>query len=97
MNGPSSSVAGQSLVYTITVTNNGPSDATSVSVADVTPTGLVFNGNTGACLTVYPCALGTIASGSSKIITTTMLVPSGFVDPSVSNTVTVSSATGDPD
>ena len=38
--GPASIVAGNNLVYTITVTNTGPSDAAGVVVSDATPTGL---------------------------------------------------------
>src|SRR5207248_6781008 len=58
--GPASSTAGSPLVYTITITNNGPSDATSVSVADPTPAGTSFVSNSGACTTTFPCALGTM-------------------------------------
>ena len=49
---------GNPLVYTITVTNTGPSDAAGVVVSDATPTGLVFVSNTGDCTTAFPCALG---------------------------------------
>src|SRR6185436_15097675 len=83
---------GPNLVYTVTVTNNGPSNAASVSVADVTPAGLTFVSNTGACTTAYPCALGTIAPGAPAVITTTMTVSAGFAGASASNTATVTSA-----
>ncbi len=45
--GPASIVAGNNLIYTITVTNTGPSDAAGVVVNDATPTGLAFVSNTG--------------------------------------------------
>ena len=96
MTGPSSAAAGSNLVYTVTVTNNGPSDAANVGVADLTPAGLTFVSNSGACATPYPCSLGTIAPGASAVVTTTMAVTAGFVGPSVSNTATVTSATSDP-
>ena len=56
--GPASVVPGTTVVYTITVTNAGPSDAASVEVTDATPTGLTLVSNTGACTTAFPCALG---------------------------------------
>ena len=40
--GPANAVAGTNIVYTITVTNAGPSDATGVTLADPTPPGLTF-------------------------------------------------------
>jgi uncharacterized repeat protein (TIGR01451 family) len=56
---------GQNLVYTITVTNNGPSTADAVMVTNPTPTGLTFLSNAGACTTVFPCNLGSIPSGAA--------------------------------
>jgi uncharacterized repeat protein (TIGR01451 family) len=95
--GPASVVPGTSLVYTITVTNTGPSDAAGVSVADVTPAGLTFAANTGACVTAFPCGLGTIAAGASQVITTTFSVPSGYAGANpIVDAATVSAATGDP-
>ena len=69
--GPASIVAGNPLVYTITVTNSGPSDATGVVVSDTTPPGLVFGSNTGDCTTVFPCALGVVPAGATRTITAT--------------------------
>ncbi len=45
--GPATAVPGTNVVYTITVTNSGPSDAAGVVVGDATPTGLTFVSNTG--------------------------------------------------
>ena len=56
--GPASAAPGDTLVYTIVVTNNGPSDAVNVVVDDPMPGGITFVGNAGACTTPYPCALG---------------------------------------
>lgn len=91
--GPASSSAGSPLVYTITVTNNGPSDAAAVSVADPTPAGTSFVSNNGACITPFPCSLGTMTPGQTKTITSTFTTPANFAGTSVANTATVSSST----
>ena len=54
-------VPGNPLVYTITVTNTGPSDAANVVVRDPTPPGLTWVSTTGACTTPFPCTLGVAA------------------------------------
>ncbi len=94
--GPPSVTAGQNIVYTVVVTNNGPSPATGTVVSDPTPVGIAFISNTGACTTTYPCSLGTLNAGQSVTITSTYNVPSSYSGPSVSNTATVSSAVNDP-
>jgi len=95
--GPASSTAGSPLIYTITVTNNGPSDAAAVSVTDPTPAGTSFVSNNGACITAFPCALGTMTAGQTKTITSTFTTPANFTGTSLANTATVSSAvTPDP-
>ncbi len=95
--GPASIVAGNSLAYTITVTNAGPSNAVGVNVTDPTPTGLSFASNSGACTTVFPCALGTLAPGATRTITATYTVPPAYTTPDpIVNTASVSSSTPDP-
>src|SRR4029077_3170893 len=64
--GPASVVAGTNVVYTITVTNIGPSDAAGVVVSDATPANLVFLSTTGACDTAFPCALGVVPAGGTR-------------------------------
>ena len=78
--GPASLVPGTNVVYTITVTNAGPSDAASVVVTDTTPAGLTFVSNAGDCLTAFPCALGTVPAGATRVITTTFAVPASLHD-----------------
>ena len=95
--GPSSVTPGTTIAYALTVTNHGPHEASGVSVADVTPAGLTFVSNTGACTTPFPCALGTLPAGQSVAIVATFTVPAGYTTPSpIVNIATVSSPATDP-
>lgn len=87
-------VGGQSATYTITVINNGPSQATGVTVNDIAPPAFTFVSNTGGCTTAFPCNLGTLSKGQSVTIQATFTVPANFQG--TSNTATVSSSTPDP-
>ncbi len=64
--------AGNNVTYTITVYNDGPSDATGVSLSDVVPAGTSFvsasNGGTNTAGTVT-WSLGTIAANANKAVT----------------------------
>ena len=92
--GPANAVAGTNVVYSITVTNAGPSDATGVTLADPTPPGLTFVSNAGDCTIAFPCDLGTLPPAATRTITATFAVPSGYTTPNpIVNTATVSSAT----
>jgi uncharacterized repeat protein (TIGR01451 family) len=88
-------VAGQTANFTITVTNNGPSDAASVTVSDPAPAGTTFSSNSGGCTTAFPCALGTLTPGQSVTINSAFALPSNATG-TVTNTATVGSATNDP-
>ena len=91
---PDPVVAGQTLTYTLVVTNNGPSTATGVTVNDPLPANLTFVSGSSSRGTVsqsngtVTANVGTLASGASATIT---LV--GTVSPtargSLSNTATV--------
>jgi uncharacterized repeat protein (TIGR01451 family) len=93
--GPNGVTAGQNVVYTVQVTNNGPSSANGVVVSDPTPANLTFVSNSGACTSVYPCSLGTLTSGQSATITSTYSTSPSFAG-NVTNTASVSSSTVDP-
>jgi uncharacterized repeat protein (TIGR01451 family) len=96
--GPARVTPGTHLVYAITVTNSGTLDATNVTVTDPTPAGLTFVGNAGACTTPFPCSLGTIPAGDSRLIATAFFVPSGYSGPNpVANTATVTTGLADED
>ncbi|MVT09091.1 Ig-like domain-containing protein, partial [Chitinophaga tropicalis] len=98
---------GEAVVYTITVTNNGPSDATNVNVQDAAPAGTSISAWTATVTT------GTVTlpanSGTSNLNQTISTLPNGAVvtyevtvqtpanyTGSLSNTATVTSGTSDP-
>src|SRR5262249_58961944 len=95
--GPASVVPGNNAVYTITVTNAGPSTAQNVAGSDPTPPGLTFVSNTGDCTTAFPCALGALAPNETRTITSTFTVPLGYTTPNpIAQTASVTSTTPDP-
>jgi uncharacterized repeat protein (TIGR01451 family) len=94
------------VAYNVTVTNNGPSDAATVTMSDATPAGTTFVSNTQtsgpafACTNpaaggtgTITCTIGTLAAGASanfKLV----FQPTGSGQ--TTNTATVSSPTLDP-
>ncbi|MEW6682907.1 MAG: DUF11 domain-containing protein [Nitrospirota bacterium] len=100
--GPSTGIVGQSISYTIVVSNAGPSAATGVSVTDNLPAGVTYGSaswtgaSTGTCTFASPtvtCSIGTLASGASVTITITV---TPTVNGTLNNSATVSSPTWDP-
>lgn len=95
MTGPASVIAGGNAVYSVVVTNLGPSNAQAVTMSDVATGATVSSVGTtqGACTTVgtsITCNLGPVAAGNSVTVTVT-LKPTA----QVSNQASVQSA-GDP-
>ena len=73
---PDPGAIAEPLVYTLTVTNNGPSAATGVQITDNLPVGVVLTtppipSQGGTCVGTGPvvCHLGTLASGASATVT----------------------------
>ncbi len=88
---------GSNVVYQVQVQNLGPNTATTVNVTGATPPGLTFVSNTGDCTTTYPCALGSLTNGQSKVFTSTYLVPANYTPPTaVLRVVNVTSGVSDP-
>jgi uncharacterized repeat protein (TIGR01451 family) len=93
---------GQPLLYTLQVTNNGPSDATGVTVVDNLPATASFvsvNTSQGACSQangVVTCLLGDMVAGSGPVTIEIGVVP---VEPDTTlvNTANVTAAEFDPE
>ncbi|WP_428229029.1 gliding motility-associated C-terminal domain-containing protein [Flavobacterium sp.] len=98
---------GQDVVYLITVTNDGPSDAAAVNIVDNAPVGTTISNWTSvpAAGVTYPNASGTgdlnetlvtLANGATATYEVTVQTPGDFTGTLV-NSVTATSTTSDPD
>jgi uncharacterized repeat protein (TIGR01451 family) len=71
---------GANVIYTVTATNNGPSDAHSVTVTDVLPNGLTFVAATPSAGSYAPgtgaWVIGTVADGATETLSITATVNS---------------------
>jgi len=95
---PTLATSGESLTYTIEVMNSGPSDALNVVITEVYHANFVFSSSTPSPdrRTTNQWTFASIAAGDTETISIT-----GVVDPStlesLSNTVSLTSDTADPD
>ena len=86
--------AGNLLIYTLAVTNNGPSDATGVTVSDPIPAGTTFvsatttQGTVGVASNILTANLGSLANGANATVTVTVRVDSNRTT-GLNNTATV--------
>src|SRR6185369_8122862 len=105
----SSASSGHQLLYAITVTNAGPSDAAAVTLTDDTPANTTFhsfgqldgpvfnctNPNEGETGTTT-CTVTTLARGETAIFVATYVVDTVANGTIISNTASVASTTADP-
>ena len=97
---------GGTLVYTVTVTNQGPFQASAVTLLDPLPAQSIFlsMNSCGASCTAPPlaqtgtiqCSFGNMASGASATVNFTVRISIPPVPASVTNTAVVSSPNFDP-
>ena len=92
--------AGQQLTYTLTATNNGPSNATGVSIVDTLPASTAYysaSGQSSATIVDQTLTLniGNLAVGASSTITVVVAVASTATG-TITNTATVSGNQSDP-
>ncbi|MGB5553485.1 MAG: hypothetical protein WBM83_02420, partial [Flavobacteriaceae bacterium] len=96
-----SPIEGNTIVFTLSVTNNGPDDVLNVEVTDVIPNGLTFTGSgntSGGSINSYNNAnglwsIGDLTNGSVASIDISATVNSGTAATIITNTTT--SATAD--
>ena len=71
-------VNGQTINYTITVTNYGPDDATNVIINEILPTSLIYINSSGTQGTYNPISgvwdVGSLVNGSSAVLVITVRV-----------------------
>jgi len=86
---------GDQLAYTLKATNNGPSDATGVTVVDAIPAGVTFvsatatQGSASVTSGVLTASLGNLASGDSASVTI-LVTANSDVTGTIVNTAVVS-------
>jgi uncharacterized repeat protein (TIGR01451 family) len=96
---PDPAFAGESLTYSITVVNDGPSAASGVTVRDALPPGVTYAGGPGFCSAtpsgVLTCTIGTLAAAAQTSFNITVDIAPNLVylnggPKTITNSATVS-------
>ena len=97
---PDPVIVGNNLTYTITVTNNGPLDATGVTLNDTLPAGVTFvsapatQGMCSESAGTVTCTFGNVINGATATVT---IVVTATAVGQISNTASVTGTETDPD
>jgi uncharacterized repeat protein (TIGR01451 family) len=90
---------GRNMAYMLTVANNGPDQATEVTVIDQLPPGVSFvsaapsQGSCGESVGIVTCALGSMANGATATVD---IVVRPTLAGTITNTASVSALEADP-
>ena len=86
-------VVGDTVVFTITIANNGPDTATGVSLDDTLPSGITYVSDTTSTGSYSGgvWAIGTMAAGATETLTLTGTVDAGTYGTTITNTASVAS------
>jgi uncharacterized repeat protein (TIGR01451 family) len=96
---PTQAIAGDTLVYTFSVRNDGPDTATGVTVTDALPDGVTYVSGDAGCTVAsrtVTCATADLAAGAERSVSITVRVAAD-ASGTITNAATVSSATPDTD
>jgi uncharacterized repeat protein (TIGR01451 family) len=92
---------GGTMAYTLTVVNEGPSDAADAVLTETIPAGTTVSSLPPGCTDdgsgTVTCDLGNLAAGDSVVLDLVLAVPDTLAPGRLTNTASVTSATGDPD
>ncbi|NJP05943.1 MAG: DUF11 domain-containing protein [Chloroflexaceae bacterium] len=94
-------IQGNSITYTLTITNNGPALASGVILTDTLPVSVTYDSDTGGCTEdsgEVTCAIGSLDVNISTTLDILVVVDTDVaVGDTFTNTVEVSGSTTDPD
>ena len=94
---PDPVITGETLIYMLTATNNGPSDATGVTVTDTLPGGVTYSSSNPSICSLdgdLLCSVGALAAGQSTQFTISVTVDA--LPGQLSNSATISGSQSDP-
>ncbi len=84
---------GTDIIYTLSVTNNGPENATNVSITDILPAGVTYVSDDGSYDSgTGVWTIGNLNNGSSATLNITANVNSGTNGSTITNTITAINA-----